>query len=283
MKILITGCRGQLGLELSKQLRQSKEKYEIIETDLFNLNIEDPFSVDKVLNETRPDMVVNCAAYTDVDGCEKNEQKAFSVNALGARNLAGASNKIGAGILQVSTDYVFDCIEKTPRREYDAVNPQCCYGKSKYLGEILVRESNPRHFIIRTAWLYGEGKNFVRTMLRIAGERKEVNVVNDQFGSPTSTKDLAGAIINLVNTDYYGTYHATCEGECSWYDFARKIFELKGLSIDVKPISTEEFKSPVKRPRYSVLDNFMLKLVGMNSFPNWEEALEEYIREESVI
>lgn len=281
-KILITGCKGQLGLELSKQLRQYKDGYEIIETDLFNLNIADQFSVTKFLNEARPDMVVNCAAYTDVDGCEKDEQKAFKINALGAQNLAIASNRIGAGIVQVSTDYVFDGLESTPRREYDAVNPQCSYGKSKYLGEILVREANPRHFIVRTAWLYGEGKNFVRTMVRLAGERDNINVVKDQFGSPTSTKDLARAIIQLVSTEYYGTYHATCEGQCSWYDFARRIFELKGLSVKINPISSDEFNSPVRRPKYSVLDNFMLRLVGINSFRNWEEALEEYIREEQM-
>lgn len=282
MKILITGCRGQLGLELSRQLKRHADKHEIIETDIHNLDIREQACVFKALMENRPDMVINCAAYTDVDGCEQDEMKAFRINAIGAQNLAVGSSRIGAGIVQVSTDYVFDGTECTPRKEYDAVNPQCCYGKSKNLGEILVRTANPRHFIVRTAWLYGEGRNFVRTMLRLAGERNCLSVVNDQFGSPTSVKDLTEAIINLIHTEYYGTYHATCEGQCNWYDFAQKIFKLKGMPVNIKSITTDELGRQAKRPRYSVLDNFMLKLIGMNHFRHWEDALDEYIKGEKM-
>lgn len=278
MKILITGCRGQLGLELSRQLKLHADKYEIVETDIHNLDICEQASVFKALEESQPDMVINCAAYTNVDRCEQDEMNAFRVNAVGAQNLAAGSSRIGAGIVQVSTDYVFDGTECTPRREYDTVNPQCCYGKSKNLGEILVRETNPRHFIVRTAWLYGEGSNFIRTILRLAGEKDCLSVVNDQFGSPTSVKDLAIAIINLINTGYYGTFHATCEGECSWFDFAQKIFRLKGMSVDIRSITTDELNRPAKRPRYSVLDNFMLKLIGINNFRHWEDALDEYLK-----
>lgn len=283
MKILISGCRGQLGLELSRQLKQHGDKHEIIETDIHNLDIRVQASVFKTLAENRPDMVINCAAYTNVDGCEQDEMNAFKINAIGAQNLSVGSNRIGAGIVQVSTDYVFDGTESTPRREYDAVNPLCCYGNSKNLGEILVRETNPRHFIVRTAWLYGEGRNFVRTMFRLAAERNCLSVVNDQIGSPTSVKDLAEAIINLINTEYYGTYHATCEGQCSWYDFAQKIFKLKGIPVNIRSITTDELDRQAKRPRYSVLDNFMLKLIGLNNFRYWEDALDEYLKGEKMV
>jgi len=282
MKVLITGCKGQLGLELSRQLKQNSRKYEVIETDIHNLDIRDQAAVFKAISDSRPDMIINCAAYTDVDGCEVDETGAFRVNAIGAQNLAVGSSRIGAGIVQVSTDYVFDGTECTPRREYDSVNPQCCYGRSKNLGEILVRETNPKHFIVRTAWLYGKGRNFVRTMLRLACEGRSLSVVNDQFGTPTSVKDLAAVIINLMNTGYYGTYHATCEGQCSWFDFAEKIFSLSGITANLKGITTQELGRPAKRPRYSVLDNFMLKLTGLNSFRHWVDALDEYLKEEKL-
>jgi len=282
MKILLTGCRGQLGLELSRQLKKQTDKYETIETDIHNLDIQKQDCVFKALTEIKPEMIINCAAFTDVDGCEEDEMKAFKINAIGAQNLAIGSSRIGAGIVQVSTDYVFDGTECTPRKEYDAVNPQCCYGKSKNLGETLVRAGNPRHFIVRTAWLYGEGRNFVRTMLKLAGERNCISVVNDQFGTPTSVKDLSDAIIHLINTEYYGTYHATNEGQCTWYEFAQKVFKLKNISVNVKSITTKELGRQAKRPRYSVLDNFMLKLIGVNNFRPWEDALDEYLKGEKM-
>ena len=281
MKILITGSRGQLGIELIRQL--SSYNYQLIETDVHNLDIANERQVYELVLKEKPEIIINCAAYTNVDGCEANEQAAFGVNAIGARNLSTAAFNAGAKIVQVSTDYVFDGTGNTPKREYDKTNPHSIYGISKELGEVLVRQTNPRHFILRTAWLYGEGNNFVRTMLKLAQEKPEINVVNDQFGSPTSTVDLAKCIINLLSTESYGTYHATCEGQCSWFDFARKIFELKGLNIKVNPITSEELSRPAPRPKYSVLDNFMLKLIGMNSFRTWEEAIEEYLNKKQLI
>ena len=275
MKILLTGSRGQLGIELIRQL--NSYNYQIIETDVHNLDISNEKKVYELVLKEKPEIIINCAAYTNVDGCEANDQAAFGVNAIGARNLSTAAFNVGAKIVQVSTDYVFDGTGNTPKREYDKTNPQSIYGISKELGEVLVRQTNPRHFILRTAWLYGEGNNFVRTMLKLAQEKPEINVVNDQLGSPTSTVDLARCIINIVRTESYGTYHATCEGQCSWYDFAKKIFELKGINIKVNPITSEELSRPAPRPKYSVLDNFMLKLIGMNSFRTWEEAIEEYL------
>ncbi len=280
MKVLITGSRGQLGIELIKQL-SDKEQYELIETDVHNLDIINQNLVFELVKLQEPEVIINCAAYTNVDGCEANEADAFRVNAIGAQNLSAAAYSIGAKMVQVSTDYVFDGTGSTIKREYDKTNPQSVYGSSKELGEQLVRHNNPKHYIVRTAWLYGEGNNFVRTMLKLSKEKTEINVVNDQIGSPTSTVDLARCITELIRTDSYGTYHATCEGQCSWYDFAKRIFELKGINIKVNPMTSEQLDRPAPRPKFSVLDNFMLKLVGLNSFRPWEESLEEYLKDQA--
>ncbi|MDY2882022.1 MAG: dTDP-4-dehydrorhamnose reductase [Romboutsia timonensis] len=279
MKILITGSKGQLGLELTKQLEKEK-KYEIIATDRDELNIIDINSVNEFLLNNKPDVVINCAAHTAVDLCETDVENAYKINAVGPRNLAIVCEKIGAKLVQVSTDYVFDGNGTRPYREDDTTCPNSIYGTSKLMGENFVREFCSRYFVVRTAWLYGEGNNFVRTMLKLAETNNELNVVNDQFGSPTSTVDLAKAIIDLMNTEHYGVYHGTCEGQCSWYDFAKKIFEIKNIDIKVNPVTSEEFKRPAPRPAYSVLDNFMLKLVGLNSFRTWEKSLEEYLDKE---
>lgn len=281
MKVLITGADGQLGLALQEQLNGKFEDYldkvEVIVANHKTLDIVYLKQVESTLKRIRPDVIINCAAYTAVDACEEEVEMAYSINALGPKHLAIACEAIGAKLVHISTDYVFDGEVNKPRRENDRVNPQTMYGRSKLLGEEYVRTFCKKHFILRTAWLYGEGKNFVRTMLEIGSKNDEVNVVGDQFGSPTSTKDLAKVIIELMQTEYYGTYHGTCEGECSWYDFACKIFELKGIDIKVNKVVSEEFIRPAKRPKYSVLDNFMLKLYGLNSFRHWEEALKDYL------
>lgn len=278
MKVLITGCRGQLGTELIKQLI-GKEQNELIETDVHNLDIANQKQVFELVQLNRPEIIINCAAFTNVDACEANEADAFRVNAIGAQNLSAAAYSIGSKIVQISTDYVFDGNGNVPRREYDRTNPKSVYGNSKELGELLVRQTNPKHFILRTAWLYGEGNNFVRTMLKLSKEKTELSVVNDQIGSPTSTVDLAKCIIDIISTESYGTYHATCEGQCSWYDYAKRIFELKSIDIKVNPITSEELGRSAPRPKFSVMDNFMLKLIGLNSFRHWEEALEEYLED----
>lgn len=280
IKILITGANGQLGLEIKKQLGQDTNRYQIIATDYTNLDITNFSQVKAKLVLEKPDIVINCAAHTAVDKCEEDIESAYKINAIGPKNLAIACDEIGAKLVQVSTDYVFSGEIPGARREDDLTGPQSIYGTSKLLGEEYVKTFCKKHFIIRTAWLYGEGNNFVRTMLKLAETNKELNVVGDQFGSPTSTKDLAKAIIELMETEYYGTFHGTCEGECSWYDFACKIFEIKGIDIKVNKVTSEEFVRPAKRPKYSVLDNFMLKLYGLNSFRHWEEALRDYLQEE---
>ena len=282
MRIIITGANGQLGLELSKQLSRNKE-YEVICTDIEELNIVDINSVNKVISKYKPDVVINCAAHTAVDLCETDIENAYKINAIGPRNLAIACEKVNAKFVQVSTDYVFDGNIDRPYREDDNTCPNSIYGSSKLMGEKFTKEFCSRYFIVRTAWLYGEGNNFVRTMLKLSETNKEINVVNDQFGSPTSTVDLAKAIIELIHTEHYGTYHGTCEGKCSWYDFAQKIFEIRNIDIKVNPVTSEEYKRTAPRPTYSVLDNFMLKLVGLNSFRNWEDALIEYLKDEAFL
>ena len=280
MKVLITGCYGQLGRELVRQFEQINQRckrFDLVATDARDLDITDTGQVKALVTSEQPQVIINTAAFTKVDDCEQEEVKAFKVNAVGARNLSVAAFKIGAKVLQVSTDYVFDGTGSTPKREYDTINPVNAYGKSKALGERMVIETNPRHFIVRTAWLYGEGHNFVRTILKLVAEKKELKVVNDQIGSPTSTVDLARCIIDLIQTEHYGIYHGTCEGECSWCEFARRILEIKRINIEVTPISSDELNQAAQRPAYSVLENFMLKMIGLNTFRKWEDSLNEYL------
>lgn len=282
MKILLTGCRGQLGRELCRQIaacNQGRKRFSVVATDRATLDITDAGRVQSLVQQERPDVIINTAAYTKVDACETDEGTAFRVNAHGARNLAVAAYAIGAKILQVSTDYVFAGTGNTPLREYDPIDPPNVYGKSKALGEQLVMATNPRHFVVRTAWLYGDGPNFVRTILKLAGEREELRVVDDQVGTPTSTVDLARCILDLIQTEYYGVYHGTCEGACTWYELAKRVLALKGIGKKIRPISTAELNRPAKRPAYSVLENFMLELIGLNTFRSWEEALAEYLAE----
>ena len=276
MKVIITGAKGQLGKELLKQFNE-KYKYEIIDTDRSILDITNMENVNTFIYEKSPDVVINCAAHTAVDLCETDIKNAYKINALGPRNLAVACEKIGAKFVQVSTDYVLDGNATMPIKEDEITNPNSIYGKSKLMGENFTKQFCSKYFIIRTAWLYGEGNNFVRTMLKLSETHSELNVVDDQIGSPTSTVDLAKVIISLIHTEYYGIYHGTCEGQCSWYDFAKKIFEIKNIDIKINPVTSDEFKRPAPRPKYSVLDNFMLKLVGLNSFRQWEDALKEYL------
>lgn len=280
MKILITGANGQLGLELQAQLGVDPNKYQIVATDYDTMDITNYEQVKTQILTHKPDVVINCAAYTAVDKCEDDIEDAYKINAIGPKNLSMVCECIGAKIVQISTDYVFSGKGSVAKREDEKAEPKSIYGSSKLLGEEYTKTFCKKYFIIRTAWLYGEGNNFIRTMLRLAETRNEINVVGDQIGSPTSTKDLARAIIALINTEYYGTFHATCEGQCSWYDFACKIFELKHIDIKVNKITTEEFKQVAKRPEYSVLDNFMLKLYGLNSFRHWEDAVKEYLEEQ---
>lgn len=283
MKILITGSKGQLGKQLIKECKKRKICY--VAYDISEFDITDKEASLLVVDREKPSVIINCAALTDVDGCEKNETLAFKVNALGPKFLAEISLEKNIALVHLSTDYVFDGngnIENGKLRPYietDITNPKTVYGKSKEAGENFVRAIASRYFIVRSAWLYGDGKNFVQTILNLGKKGKNITVVNDQVGSPTSTVDLARAIIELIHTESYGLYHGTCEGECSWYDFALEIFKQIGLDIEVMPISTAEYKNFTPRPHYSVLENKALKNLNINTFREWKVSLKEYIDE----
>lgn len=273
MKILVTGANGQLGREIARQ----GTAHELILTDVHSLDIGNGTAVRDCFRATKPDAVVHCAAYTNVDGAESDEDNAFRVNAIGAQNIAAGCLETGARLAYISTDYVFDGENEAAYREFDVTNPQTVYGRTKWQGEELVRQILGRHYILRTAWLYGEGNNFVRTMLKLAEEQPSLRVVCDQIGTPTSTVDLAAAVFRLLASDSYGTYHATCQGQCSWYDFACEIFRQTGRNISVMPVKTAEFPRPAKRPAHSVLDNHMLRMTVGDPMREWKKALKEYL------
>ncbi|MDP4143945.1 MAG: dTDP-4-dehydrorhamnose reductase [Bacillota bacterium] len=275
MKILITGANGQLGRELQKQYRDIE--VELILTDVKELDITDVTAVNEFVSKNKPNVIINCAAHTQVDKCEEQIDLAYKINAIGPKNLAAAGFAVGAEIVQVSTDYVFNGEGNAHLTEFDNANPQTVYGTTKLHGENLVKEFNPKHYIVRTAWLYGDGNNFVKTMINLSKNNSEITVVKDQIGSPTSTVDLAKVIIKLVDEKNYGLFHCTCKGECSWYDFAKEIFRLKNIDVTVKPCKTEEFPRPAKRPKYSVLRNYMLELTTGDITREWQESLKEYI------
>jgi len=275
MKILITGAKGQLGREVARQ----GHEHELVLTDYDTLDITNGAVVKSYLCDIQPDAVIHCAAYTNVDGAEADVDGAFRVNVVGSQNIAAGCLAVGARMVYVSTDYVFDGQKKEPYREFDLVNPQSVYGHTKRQGEDIVRQILGRHYIVRTAWLYGDGNNFVRTMLRLAETNDTLRVVHDQVGTPTSTVDLARVIFRLLASDAYGTYHATCQGQGSWYKFACEIFRRVGKDVEVVPVATTEFPRPAKRPVHSVLDNYMLRMTVGDPMREWQDALQEYIVE----
>lgn len=292
MNILITGGKGQLANEIKDILETGKSEIGSIEikdvnakfVDVDELDITNIDAVRAYINEFKADVVINCAAFTNVDGCEVNMDAAFKVNALGARNLAIATEEIGAKLVHVSTDYVFSGVGTIPFKEFDKTEPKSAYGTTKLLGENYVREFSSKYYIVRTSWLYGyNGNNFVYTMIKLAKNNDSIKVVNDQRGNPTNANDLAYHILKLINTDEYGVYHCTGEGECSWYDFAKKIIELSGEDCVVNPCTSEEFakaatKQVANRPEYSSLDNMMLRCTVGNEMRNWEIAIEEFMK-----
>lgn len=288
MKILITGAKGQLGSQIINIIKKGSSEIgeisddvknaEIIGIDVQELDITDITVTKAYIKEVKPDVVINPAAYTNVDGCETNEDLAFKVNSLGARNLAIACEEIGAKLIHISTDYVFSGVGTKPFKEYDEVGPQSVYGTTKLMGEEFVKQFCSKYFIVRTAWLYGyNGNNFVYTIMKAAKERGALQVVDDQRGNPTNAEDLAHHILKLATTEEYGVYHCTGEGECSWYDFASKIVEFAGIDATVSPCTSEEYKRPAKRPAYSSLDNMMLRCTVGNEMRQWEDALKVFI------
>jgi dTDP-4-dehydrorhamnose reductase len=289
MKILITGCKGQLGSQIMNMISKGKSEIaeisseyklaKVVGVDIEDLDITNLKHVQDFVYKLNPDVIINAAAYTNVDACESNEELAFKVNTLGARNLAMVSKKIAAKMIHISTDYVFKGDGSTPYREYDITNPLSVYGKTKLAGENFVGQLNNRHFILRTSWLYGNiGNNFVKTILKVGRSKGHLDVVNDQRGNPTSAEDLSYHILKLALSEEYGTYHCTGIGECSWYDFACKIIEYAGIKCSVSPIISDSLTRAAKRPAYSSLDNMMLRCTVGDEMRAWQEALKMYIQ-----
>lgn len=289
MRILISGANGQLGKELTRILNTgfaeigeipcTLKNADIINTDVDNLDITNINDVLSFVENERPQVIINCSAFTNVDLCETDKDTAFNVNSLGPRNLAIAAQKVNTKLIHISTDYVFSGDGNEPYCEYDICNPQSIYGKTKYLGEQYVKEFCSKYFTVRTSWLYGyEGNNFVKTIMNLAEQRESIKVVNDQRGNPTNANDLAYHILKLVDSNEYGIYHCTGNGECSWYDFACKIVEYSNINCEVMPCTTEEFPRPAKRPSYSSLNNMMLKNTIGDKMRFWQDALKNFIK-----
>lgn len=271
---MITGSAGQLGQDLVRVLQSD---HEVFAHDI-DLDITDYEVVRVRVSDIGPDVIINSAAYTDVDGCETNADLAYRVNALGAQNIALAAQACGASVVSISTDFVFDGTKASPYDEFDQPNPKSVYGRSKLAGENLVREVCSKHYIVRTAWLYGRGgNNFVKTILRLSDEKDRLTIVDDQVGSPTFSLDLANRIVELLATGGYGTYHVTNSGQASWYEFAQAILAEAGRDPGiVAPMTTTELGRPAPRPAYSVLANYACELRGLTPMRSWQEALSAY-------
>ncbi len=276
LKVVVTGAKGQLGKELVKWFRQME--WNVYGYDKDELDITDAQQVISVLGHIHPHVVVHAGAYTKVDEAEKEKEKAFFVNAYGTRNVAVAAEKVGAKLVYVSTDYVFDGAQRVPYHEFSSPNPINIYGKSKLAGEQFVRDFHSRFFIVRTSWVFGAyGNNFVKTMLRLAKEKEEILVVDDQYGCPTYAVDLVQKIYELVQTEKYGLYHISNTGYCSWYEFAKIIFSEMGVNVRVQRCGTKDYLRLAARPSYSVFDHMALRLNGFELLRHWRDALREFL------
>lgn len=282
MKVLVIGANGQLGTDLCRVLHD----FEVIPLTHKDIEISDMSSVKQALSKHKSDVIINTAAYVRVDDCETEQDKAFLINALGARNVAVVTQELGAKLIHISTDYVFGGEGQPgniPYTEFDVPAPLNTYGKSMLAGENFVRHLCRGHFIVRTSGLFGvagsrgKGGNFVETVLKLARERDELRVVNDQIVSPTYTKDLAQKIVQLIPTEYYGVFHITNKGYCSWYQFAREILKQAGIKTPVIPITSDQYPHKARRPSFSVLDNYHLRLLGMDDMRPWQKTLKDYL------
>lgn len=276
MKVFVTGVRGQLGHDVVKELE--KRGIEAVGVDIQEMDITDEESVSRVILGEAPDAVIHCAAYTAVDAAEENVDLCRRVNADGPRYIAKVCRDLDIKMIYISTDYVFSGQGERPWEPEDEKAPQSVYGQTKYEGELAVQELLEKYFIVRIAWVFGvNGKNFVRTMLKLSENHDVIAVVNDQFGSPTYTYDLARLLVDMVLTDKYGVYHATNEGICSWYDFACAIFEEAGIPMTVKPVSTAEYGAKASRPANSRMSKDKLEENGFERLPAWQDALKRYL------
>lgn len=281
MKIALIGADGQLGTDLASQLKADRVDFVPLYYPQFD--ITRPKEAKEILSKIEPSVVINTAAYHRVDECEDNPRKAFEVNALAVRELALICRELGATLVHFSTDYVFDGCQRRPYTEEDCPRPLSVYAASKLAGEYFVQALLEKYFLIRTCGLYGvagcwgKGTNFVETMIKLAGEKQTIRVVDDQHVTPTSTQELAARIVELLKTQAYGLYHLTNEGSCTWFEFAAKIFELLGLHPQLLPVSSREYGARAVRPLYSVLENKRAAEVGLTPFSPWEKALKDYL------
>lgn len=283
MRVLVTGVKGQLGFDVMNELK--KRGIEGIGVDVDEMDITDAEACRKVITEAGPDAVIHCAAYTAVDAAETNMEICRKVNAGGTRNIAVVCRDLDIKMMYISTDYVFNGQGERPWEPDDEREPLNAYGQSKYEGELAIEELVKKFFTVRIAWVFGvNGKNFIKTMLRLGKERGAVSVVDDQIGSPTYTYDLARLLVDMIQTDRYGRYHATNEGLCSWYEFAVEIFKQAGMDeVKVTPVSTEEYTAmypnQAKRPMNSRISKEKLSENGFERLPSWQDALGRYLKE----
>jgi dTDP-4-dehydrorhamnose reductase len=278
----VIGAYGQLSMDGSAEFVRNGD--DVCRLTHAEIDVASAESVSRIMDDAKPGIIVNTAAMHHVENCEQEPLNAYAVNALGARNVARAARELDAVLIHVSTDYVFDGTKKQPYLESDPTIPLNVYGNTKLAGEAFVRAENEKHFILRTSALYGinpcrakGGRNFVELMLKLAKERDELRVVDDEFVSPTSTAELAKQILTLSKTDNFGLYHATSEGSCTWHEFAKKIFQITKTTVRLMAARPNEFPSKVPRPKYSVLENHALRALGINSFRTWEEGLYSYL------
>lgn len=284
MKVLVTGSAGQLGQDLVLLLQ--KQGHEVLGCDRQEMDITNLEQCVEVIGGFGPDAVIHCAAHTAVDAAETDIDAAYLINATGSRNVAIAAEKSGAKLVYISTDYVFDGMGTKPYHEYDNTDPQSIYGKSKRAGEILVQSLSSKFFIVRTSWVYGKyGNNFVKTMLKLGQEKPLLQVVNDQKGSPTYTVDLARFLLELIQTEKYGVYHASNSDACTWYEFTQAIFaeaeDILGLKFTARlePCGTEQFPRPAPRPSYSVMEHLSIRTNGFEDIRPWREGLRDFLLE----
>lgn len=279
-KIWVCGSRGQIGQAVNDVV--DKLEFEMLDTDMDDLDVTDTDEVLRFGEMNRPDIIINCSGMTDIEACEENPSMAYKVNALGARNLAIVASKMQAKMVQLSTDDVFDGKSTAPYTEFDVTNPVTVYGKSKLAGENYVKEFTSKHFIVRSTWVYGKGSNFITNFLQRVEEGGEIAVASDQFGSPTSANELARFLLHLVHTSEYGTYHATNRGICSRYAFAEEILKMTGKQVTLQPVPTGMDELSKVRPAYAVLDNFIMSMVPVYDFPQWQDSLREYLTERGL-
>jgi dTDP-4-dehydrorhamnose reductase len=278
MKVLVTGVKGQLGYDVVNELK--KRGHEAVGVDIEEMDITDEESVNRVIRKAAPEAVIHCAAYTAVDAAEDNEEICRAVNARGTGNIARVCKALDIPMMYISTDYVFNGQGTRPWEPDDQREPLNIYGQTKYEGELEVEENLKKYFIVRIAWVFGvNGKNFIKTMLNLGKTRNKLSVVADQIGSPTYTFDLARLLVDMIETEKYGRYHATNEGLCSWYEFACEIFKQAGMNVTVEPVSSDQFPVKAKRPMNSRISKDKLKENGFEPLPSWQDALRRYLTE----